>query len=69
MDRSKDGVSRKPLILFLIAIMIFAGPFGNVLLGKGMKQVGNLRVWPPPKLIATGIKISERDGSGSGSPR
>jgi len=57
MKRLKDGVSRKPLILFLIAIMMFAGPLGNVLLGKGMKQVGNLRVWPPPKLIATGIRI------------
>jgi drug/metabolite transporter (DMT)-like permease len=57
MNPSNEGVSRKPLILFLIAIMIFAGPLGNVLLGKGMKQVGSLWVWPPPKLIATGIKI------------
>jgi len=37
--------------------MMFAGPLGNVLLGKGMKQVGSLLVWPPPKLIATGTKI------------
>ena len=43
--------------MFLIAIMIFAGPLGNVLLGKGMKHTGNLGIWPPPKLIATGIKI------------
>ncbi len=31
----------------MILIMIIAGPLGNVLLGKGMKSIGELRVWPP----------------------
>ncbi len=42
--------------------MVFAGPLGNVLLGKGMKRVGELPVWPLPELLHTGLKIF---GSGS----
>jgi drug/metabolite transporter (DMT)-like permease len=41
----------------LIALMIIAGPMGNVLLGKGMKQVGKLAVWPPAELLHTGLRI------------
>jgi multidrug transporter EmrE-like cation transporter len=41
----------------MILVMIFAGPLGNVLLGKGMKHAGVLRIWPPDALLATGIHI------------
>ena len=41
----------------LIALMVIAGPLGNVLLGKGMKHMGELSVWPPSGLLHTGLKI------------
>lgn len=41
----------------MILVMIFAGPLGNVLLGKGMKHVGALRIWPLGALFTTGIHI------------
>ena len=41
----------------MILVMIFAGPLGNVLLGKGMKHVGSLRIWPLGALFETGIHI------------
>jgi drug/metabolite transporter (DMT)-like permease len=41
----------------LIAVMVIAGPLGNVLLGKGMKHVGELAIWPPLQLLHTGLKI------------
>ncbi len=41
----------------LIAIMIFAGPLGNVLLGKGMKQAGAPVIWPLPALLHTALSI------------
>jgi drug/metabolite transporter (DMT)-like permease len=52
--------SRKPLHLktyLLIAVMVIAGPLGNVLLGKGMKQIGDLAIWPPLQLFHTGMTI------------
>ncbi len=33
--------------------MIVAGPLGNVLLGKGMKQAGVPVIWPPAALLHT----------------
>jgi drug/metabolite transporter (DMT)-like permease len=36
--------------LILIFIMVLAGPLGNVLLGKGMKHVGPVQLWPPAEL-------------------
>lgn len=48
--------SYKPLHLktfFLILIMVIAGPLGNALLGKGMKQVGRPAIWPPPQAVHT----------------
>ncbi len=36
--------------LILIFIMVVAGPLGNVLLGKGMKHVGAVQLWPPAQL-------------------
>lgn len=41
----------------MILVMIFAGPLGNVLLGKGMKHAGALHIWPPSALLTTGIHI------------
>ena len=41
----------------LIAVMIIAGPLGNVLLGKGMKHIDDLTVWPPSQLLHTGLNI------------
>jgi drug/metabolite transporter (DMT)-like permease len=42
-----------------IAVMIVAGPVGNVLLGKGMRQIGRFVVWPPSRLIQAGLSIFE----------
>ena len=42
---------------FAIALMIIAGPLGNVLLGKGMKHIGKFQVWPPSQAIQAGQTI------------
>jgi drug/metabolite transporter (DMT)-like permease len=42
---------------FLIAVMVIAGPLGNVLLGKGMKHIGELAIWPPSQLFHTALNI------------
>jgi drug/metabolite transporter (DMT)-like permease len=41
----------------LIGVMIIAGPLGNVFLGKGMKGIGTLAIWPPMELLHAGQKI------------
>jgi|SRR5271170_367289 len=41
----------------LIGVMIIAGPLGNVLLGKGMKHIGQLAIWPPLQLLHAGLNI------------
>ena len=41
----------------LIAVMIIAGPLGNVLLGKGMKHIGEPAIWPPLQLLHAGLNI------------
>jgi drug/metabolite transporter (DMT)-like permease len=41
----------------LIAVMVIAGPLGNVLLGKGMKHVGEPAIWPPVQLLHTASTI------------
>ena len=41
----------------LIAVMVIAGPLGNVLLGKGMKRIGEFAVWPPSELLHAGLRI------------
>jgi uncharacterized membrane protein len=54
------GVSRKPVHLktfLLILVMVIAGPLGNVLLGKGMKQAGRLSVWPPTEALHTALRV------------
>jgi drug/metabolite transporter (DMT)-like permease len=42
---------------FLIAVMVIAGPLVNVLLGKGMKHIGELAIWPPSQLSHAGLTI------------
>jgi drug/metabolite transporter (DMT)-like permease len=52
--------SHKPLQLktfLLISVMVIAGPLGNVLLSKGMKQAGNLSVWPPAEALHTALRV------------
>jgi drug/metabolite transporter (DMT)-like permease len=41
----------------LIAVMVIAGPLGNALLGKGMKQAGRLAVWPPSVALHAALHI------------
>jgi drug/metabolite transporter (DMT)-like permease len=41
----------------LIAVMVIAGPLGNVLLGRGMKHVREPAIWPPIELLHTTSKI------------
>jgi drug/metabolite transporter (DMT)-like permease len=51
---------QKPLHLktfLLILVMVIAGPLGNVLLGRGMKQAGRLAVWPPSEALHTAVRI------------
>jgi drug/metabolite transporter (DMT)-like permease len=43
--------------LILIFIMVLAGPLGNVLLGKGMKHVGRVQLWPPPELLRVFTRV------------
>jgi drug/metabolite transporter (DMT)-like permease len=52
--------SQKPLHLktfLLILVMVIAGPLGNVLLGKGMKQAGLLALWPPAEALHTVLRV------------
>jgi drug/metabolite transporter (DMT)-like permease len=35
----------------LIAVMVAAGPVGNLLIAKGMKEIGGAKLWPPPALL------------------
>jgi uncharacterized membrane protein len=58
--RSASGTLHKPLQLktfLMILIMVIAGPLGNVLLGKGMKHIGTLTVWPISQGLHTGLMI------------
>jgi drug/metabolite transporter (DMT)-like permease len=41
----------------LIAIMIVAGPVGNLLIAKGMRQAGALRFWPPEQLVHDFVRV------------
>lgn len=42
---------------FLIAVMVVTGPVGNLLLAKGMKQVGEIKVWPPSQLLPVFLRV------------
>lgn len=41
----------------MLLVMIVAMPFGNVMLGKGMKHVGALAIWPLAAMFETGVHI------------
>ena len=41
----------------LIAIMIVAGPVGNLLIAIGMRQVGEVKFWPLPELLAVFFRV------------
>ena len=41
----------------LILLMAGFGPLGNVLLRKGMKQIGAITIWKPAELIHTLVLI------------
>jgi len=41
----------------LIAIMVVAGPVGNLLLAKGTRQAGALKLWPPSQLVPTFLHV------------
>lgn len=58
--QSESVAPHKPLRLktyLMILVMIVAGPFGNVLLGKGMKHAGALSLWPVPELLHTALTV------------
>ena len=41
----------------MILVMVLAGPVGNVLLGKGMKAVSPLILWPPSQFLHSGLRV------------
>jgi uncharacterized membrane protein len=41
----------------LIAVMVIAGPVGNLLLAKGMKEIGAIRYWPPSELLPVFFRV------------
>jgi drug/metabolite transporter (DMT)-like permease len=52
--------SHKPMRLktfSLISVMVIAGPLGNVLLSKGMKQAGRISFWPPAEVLHTALRV------------
>ncbi len=42
---------------FLITIMIIAGPIGNLLIAKGMKNLGPINYWPPSELLGVFVRV------------
>jgi uncharacterized membrane protein len=59
-EEIESRTSHKPLRLktfLMILVMVVTGPLGNVLLGKGMKHVGAVLIWPPSQLLHTGLKV------------
>jgi drug/metabolite transporter (DMT)-like permease len=56
-DSNGDHKHLKPKTFLMILVMVICGPLGNVLLGKGMKQVGTVTVWPPSHLFHDATRI------------
>jgi uncharacterized membrane protein len=52
---SERSVGWKTFLMILV--MIVAGPLGNVLLGKGMKQIGAVPIWPVSELLHEGARV------------
>ena len=53
--KSSAGVHTKTYIL--IAMMVLFGPFGNVMLGKGMKKIGPVTSLAPADLLHTFVHV------------
>jgi drug/metabolite transporter (DMT)-like permease len=56
----KPSIPHKLLKLktfLMILVMVICGPLGNVLLGKGMKQVGVIALWPASHLFVDATRI------------
>jgi drug/metabolite transporter (DMT)-like permease len=47
--KMRDAVHLKTYVL--VAIVVIFGPLGNVLVGKGMKSVGEMSSWAPSALV------------------
>lgn len=59
-ERPESGETEKRVGLktfLMILVMVIAGPLGNVLLGKGMKRIGAIPMWPASALLHEGIRI------------
>ena len=41
----------------LIAIMVVAGPTGNLLIAKAMRQAGDLKLWPLSQLLSDFVRV------------
>lgn len=41
----------------LIAVMVIAGPIGNLLIAVGMRQARQLKLWPPSELLAVFLRV------------
>jgi drug/metabolite transporter (DMT)-like permease len=41
----------------MILVMVIAGPLGNALLGKGMKQAGRFALWPPADALHSVLSV------------
>jgi drug/metabolite transporter (DMT)-like permease len=58
VDSSQNMPSRLHLKTYLlIAVMVVAGPIGNLLIAKGMKQVGEVKVWPLSELLPAFVRV------------
>jgi uncharacterized membrane protein len=40
----------------LIAVMVVAGPVGNLLIAKGMKHIGTIKFWPLSELLGVFVR-------------
>jgi drug/metabolite transporter (DMT)-like permease len=59
-EGTESKVAHQPLRLktfLMILVMVVTGPLGNVLLGKGMKHIGTVAIWPLSQLVQTAVKI------------
>jgi len=41
----------------LIAVMVVAGPVGNLLIAKSMKQAGGIKYWPLSQLLGLFVRV------------
>ena len=57
--RPASGSQRRTYVL--LVLMVLAASGGNVLMGKGMKQVGEISVWSPAGAAALFVKAFAND--------